>query len=477
MPPPDLSPPPVPPSHGAYPPRPGNALRPWVDGVPFYTRLLDAFERAHSRVWFVVSFIHRDFRFPGGQPLWDVLDRCAARGVDVRLLCWRNPSFFMPKNLLQGDPADLEFLARRRAPWKLRWDSSAPDPDHCHHQKLWVVDAGTPDEVGFAGGMTWGNSTLDRPAHDLQPHSRHDACVELRGPCVTDLAHSFIERWNQARSDPAGPPRWPSDEGCPDLPYPAQLAVPHAGDVTAQVSRTLQPGRYRQQAPPPGAPPFDPHAGESGIFYQYLAAIRAARRSVYLENQHPGEAHLLGALEDATARGVEVLLVVPGEPMAAIAREKEDVRSFHRSGRQGPAPRYLAEFEALGRLATSPRFTLASLARAAGPDAEIYTHAKLCVVDGQWLTCGSANLVDLSLHADHSELNVSAWSPAVARGLLAELLAEHTGAPPDPGERDEAAWLRQARAVALDNARRRGEGLPPRGHLHALDAANYPAPR
>jgi phosphatidylserine/phosphatidylglycerophosphate/cardiolipin synthase-like enzyme len=40
----------------------------------------------------------------------------------------------------------------------------------------------------------------------------------------------------------------------------------------------------------------------------------------------------------------------------------------------------------------------------------IYVHSKLMIVDSVFLTLGSANVVDLSMDKDHSELNVSLWS-------------------------------------------------------------------
>jgi phosphatidylserine/phosphatidylglycerophosphate/cardiolipin synthase-like enzyme len=98
---------------------------------------------------------------------------------------------------------------------------------------------------------------------------------------------------------------------------------------------------------------------------------------------------------------------------------------------RSPAPLRL-DLRGPGALADAPNFTLAALARSDVDPAtggwqqrEIYTHAKLCVVDGAWATIGSANLVDLSLLPDHTELNAALWSPEVCTRLLCELVAEH----------------------------------------------------
>ena len=104
----------VPAAHTPYPPRPGNLVTPWVDGVAFYGRLHAVLRAATRCVWGAISFMHRDFRFPDGTPLWDALDACAARGVDVRLLFWRNARFSTAgptdqptRNVFHGLPEDL----------------------------------------------------------------------------------------------------------------------------------------------------------------------------------------------------------------------------------------------------------------------------------------------------------------------------------------------------------------------------------
>jgi cardiolipin synthase len=425
--------PPVPTSQTPWPVRPGNTAIPWVDGVAFYGRLLAAIQAAKASVWGVLSFVHRDFTFPDGTLLWDAFDAAASRGLDVRLLCWRNTAFSLghgPSKIFHGTPDDLGFLAARGTRWRARWDDSHPDPGHCHHQKLWVIDAGQPSEISFVGGMTLGKSTVDGPEH-LRPHSRHDLFFELRGPASGDVAASFIQRWNHPRRAPDTPPPWPDDDG----PLPSIAPIPPAGDVPVQITRTSAPGRY-------GLP-----EGESGILAQYRLAFAAAERSIYIENQHPGEASLLSALRAALERGVTVVYLVPGEPMLAIRREKAR-----------PGGRYAETFRRLAALGEHPGFTLAALASPAG---EVYVHAKVCIVDGEWCTAGSANLVDLSLAANHTELNLSLWHGPTALALLAQLGGEHTGA--DLSGQDDRAIL----AAMSEAARQR------RGHLYALDPAAY----
>ena len=470
----------MPASRGPYPRRGGNRVIPWIDGVPFYERLAAAFRGARARVWAVVSFIEPGFRFPDGTAWWDLLDACQARGVDVRVLFWRTPRFFRTAHVFLGGAEDRAFLARRGAAWAARWDSSGADAPHCHHQKAFVVDAGEPDAIAFVGGMVLSTATLARPGHH-HGEEKHDAFLELRGPVVVDAEHNFVQRWNQARRDREAPP-WPDEARAGPLDLPTRVPPP-CGAVEVQLCRTIKPGIYPGTTRSPGGPPFDGSDGEQTILEHYREAFAAARRTIYIENQHPGELSLLAALERALVRGVRVVMVVPGEPMAAIRRASVEVAALAAEGRAADH-RYGPTFQQLAALARHPGFTLAALARSdrdaggAWVHREIYTHAKLCVVDGAWATLGSANLVDLSLTRDHSELNASFWGRDACMPLLRRLIGEHTDREaPD----DDLAALVDIAELARASRASRARGGPVLGGCYALDPARYgqdlPAPR
>lgn len=394
-----------------YPRRSFNKVTPWIDGVPFYERLIAAIRGARARVWAIVSFIQPDFQFPDGTLWWDLLDACVARGVEVRVLFWRNPRFFKTGHVFLGGAAEREFLRRRGAAWLGRWDSSGDDAGHCHHQKAYVVDAEEDGALAFVGGMVLSHATLARPGH-AQGFEKHDAFVELQGPVVFDAACNFVQRWNLARMDAEAPP-WPDARTAGALPLPVQ--VPAAcGDSDVQLARTVKAGCYECAE------------GEAEIFEHYKKMFAGARRTIYIENQHPGEYTLLKLLEEALLRGVRVVMVVPAEPMRAICAAAEEVLAL---GEGFAAHRYGATFRGLAALGRYAGFTLAALARSDpdGAHREIYTHAKLCVVDGEWMTIGSANLVDLSMLPDHTELNATIWDGPVCLKMLCDLVGEHTG--------------------------------------------------
>jgi cardiolipin synthase A/B len=454
----------VPPARsGAYPLRQANRVRPLVDGEPAFRRIGQAVEAARVRVWITVAFIDRDVQMPDGRgSFFDVLDRAAARGLDVRVLFWREPDLprLMPESAhFAGTPEEWRWLGERQARFLARWDHL---PRYCHHQKSWIVDAGEPGELAFVGGINLDHGSLVPPGHPPRAGdpSTHDLYLEIAGPASTDVAHNFVQRWNEAseRARPDG--CWPHAAAAADLPFPSRLAAT-AGAVPVQITRTVRGGRYTAAVAAPGAAPFAIDGGEASIAEQYLAAIDAARHGIYIENQFLASIEALERLAAAAARGVEVVFVLPSVPMEAV-------RSVRAEGRAAPF------FTALATLGALPNFTFAGLAASdtAGHPHDVYVHAKMMMVDDVWATIGSANLMTRSFHAD-TELNASLWDAATVAALRAELLREHLGV--DTAGADLVSALRTFARQAAANAerRRRGEALV--GLAFTIDTETYGA--
>jgi phosphatidylserine/phosphatidylglycerophosphate/cardiolipin synthase-like enzyme len=399
----------------SYPARPGNLVRTFVDGPAIARRIAQAIEQASRSVWVTVAFYSEDFLFPDGQgPLFDVLDRAVARGLDVRLLVWRpNPEATPNPRMFGGTPEQRALLAARGARFKIRWDRAAGV--FCQHQKSWVIDAGQPTETSFVGGLN-----LTSVAMRL-----HDVYVEVTGPSATDVRHNFVERWNEASERRAPDGNWACDPG-DELAY-ADRPGAACGASTVQIQRMLDPRRYPAKRV------------ERSILEQYQQAIDAARRTIYLQNQGipmPEVArHLLAAVE----RGVEVVMLVPAIAEQYVYDARHDSRE---------AARFWG-IEALGR---HDNFTLAGLAEyQAGRRRAAYVHAKMMVVDDVWLTVGSCNLHPFSL-AGHTEMNASVWDAAVARGLRNSLFDQHLGVA--TAHLDDGTALRVFRDVARANRKR-----------------------
>lgn len=257
-------------SSASCPRREGNRVLPLVGGREAFGRIAEAVDAARERVWLTIAFYGDDFRLPDGRGLFQLLEAAAARGVDVRAVCWLpNPE---SANYGRTYPID----APPRPGVKIRWDRAVGP--YCQHQKSWMVDA-----TGFVGGLNLTAVALER----------HDAYVEIDGPSAADVARNFVERWNAASE------RHDSD----DLPLPT--TVPAAcGSSAVQIQRMLR--------------------GETSILEQYERAIDAAQHTIHIENQAIPIPRIAARLDQALQRGVEVLLLVPAVPEHYVYDARKD---------------------------------------------------------------------------------------------------------------------------------------------------------
>jgi cardiolipin synthase len=133
-------------SSGSYPIRRDNLVRPFVDGVPAFRRIGEAIDRAQHSVWLTVTFYAEDFSFPDGRgSLFDVLDRAASRGLDVRVLFWRpNAESSGYGRTFPGTETERALLRACDSRLSARWDRA--HAAFVQHQKSWLIDAGQPSK-------------------------------------------------------------------------------------------------------------------------------------------------------------------------------------------------------------------------------------------------------------------------------------------------------------------------------------------
>jgi phosphatidylserine/phosphatidylglycerophosphate/cardiolipin synthase-like enzyme len=419
---------------GPYPIRPGNDVRPLIDGEPVFRRIGDVVESAQFSVWVTVAFLRDGFELPDGRgSFFDVLDRAAGRGLDVRvvfwrpteeLVGWRDVTFWgAPEHLARLEACDPRVL--------VRWDRSPTRA--CQHQKSWLVDAGRAESVAFVGGLNLNPQSVVAPGHRSgRDRQVHDVYVELHGPATTDVHHNFVERWNHA-TEATRTGGHPLELAAMPPPSPTP-AVPPRGDSVVQIQRTM---------------PF----GERAIFDQYRHAIASAERSIYIENQAIDVPAVLRCLRDALERGVEIVAIVPSEP-DELGRGRE------------------LSLNALRMLGRFEHFTLAGLALSDGDVArrDVYVHSKVMLVDDEWATIGSCNLHAWSLFGN-AELNASFWDPTVVRRLRCDLFAEHLDEQTAHLEPDAAH--RRFRAIAQRNRSLWESGSTWRGLALELDPGAY----
>jgi phosphatidylserine/phosphatidylglycerophosphate/cardiolipin synthase-like enzyme len=256
---------------------------------------------------------------------------------------------------------------------------------HCHHEKLVVID----DEVAFVGGIDLTDLSGDRydtPGHPARGRMGwHDVASRLRGPVVADVGRHVAQRWEAVTGERL--------EG-------ATPAGPGDGGVELQIVRTVPEKLYA----------FAPR-GDFRIIEAYLRALRSAQHLVYLENQFLWSPEVVAILADKLRRppaeDFRVLIMLPGRPNIG----EDDTR-----GQLG----VLAEADGGQRrfLATTIR------ARSGNTSDRVYVHAKVGIVDDNWLTLGSANLNAHSFYND-TEVNVVTCDAALALDTRRRLWASH----------------------------------------------------
>jgi cardiolipin synthase len=459
----------VPPARsGSYPVRHGNAVRPLVDGAVAFGRICAAVDAARRSVWITIAFHDRDFRMPGDHgSFFDVLDRAHARGLDVRVIFWRAPELEAkdPGIHFSGTEEERRWLADRGSRFLARWDR-LPKP-LCHHQKTWIVDAGSEGEVAFVGGINLDHASVAIPGHPYRDAGNiHDVYLELRGPAATDVHHNFVQRWNGASERQRADGAWPEPAAAGDLPFPTEASPPAASGVPVQITRTVRAGCYSDGTATPGGAAFAIEKGEQSILEQYVAAIDAAKRTIYFEDQLIASPTILVRMYAAMDRGVDIVFLVPGKAHPEFAEARQS--GAHAAG-----------FAFFDRLRERERFTLAGIASNHGPGHgpaqyhDVYVHSKIMLVDDAWATIGSANVVERSFRED-TELNASFWDPATVRALRCALFEEHLGQ--DTRGLDDRAALRLYREVALANRTRRERNEPLSGLAFAIDPARYGYP-
>jgi cardiolipin synthase len=441
---------------GSYPARHGNRVLPLIDGEPAFRRVCEAIEAARQSVWATVTFMWAAFEMPDGRgSALDVLDRAAARGIDVRVIFWRPgvETESLKPNAFWGSKSHLSLLEMRRSGIKIRWDRA--HPGFCQHQKSWLIDAGADDAIAFVGGINLNPHSVVAPGHAGEGHN-HDVYIELMGPSVVDVHHNFVQRWNEASERLEKDGRWGTGSET-SLQFPAQVPA-ERGCALAQIQRTIHRGRYLDGHATPEGIRFDIASGERSNFDQYCAAIHAARCSIYIENQYVDVPEIASCLHEALKRGVDVVLLMPARPDVGL--------------QSGPERRAL--LKARTELGTFERFMLAGIA-GLGTDGcrkPIYVHAKLMLVDDRWATVGSCNLHRFSLFGN-CEMNVAFAEPNVVRAFRCELFREHLDQ--DTSSMDDRSALDLFRRIARENRKKLDVGDHAwQGLAFELDLTTYP---
>lgn len=307
---------------------PGNHFELLENGEAFFPRVFEAIRAAQREVVLETFILFED---KIGQQLHAALLSAAHRGVEVHVLV---DGFGSPQlsDTFVGQLVNAGVHFRIFDPGR-RFLGQRLNLLRRMHRKIVVVDG----KLGFIGGI---NYSADHVA-DYGPEAKQDYSVAVRGPIVAQM-HRFAQEavlGNARRRPLQGRSAQPKEQ-------------PHAGTANAIfVTR-------------------DNHQHTNDIELHYRVALRSARHRVVIANAYffPGY-RFIREMRRAARRGVDVRLILQGQPDMAIARTAASMLYDHliRAG--------VRIYEYCDRP----------------------LHGKVALVDDEWSTVGSSNLDPLSL--------------------------------------------------------------------------------
>ncbi|MEO8280758.1 MAG: cardiolipin synthase ClsB [Ideonella sp.] len=305
----------------------GNKVSLLENGEAFFPRVNEAIAAAKKEILLETFILFED---KVGMKLHEALLNAARRGVEINVLVDGYGSPDLSAQFIGSlTEAGVRFRAFDPMP---RMFGLRLNVLRRMHRKLIVIDG----ERAFIGGINFSADHLT----DFGPQAKQDYSAEIEGPVVAHL-HQFARVAARVVQ-----PSWRS------MRRQVVDAPPPAGDADA-LFITRDNRHHRDD-----------------IERQYRLALRSAQRRVVIANTYffPGY-RFIRELRKAARRGVEVVLILQGEPDMPIVK-------------------------------TAASTLYENLIRA-GVQIHEYCrrplHGKVAVVDDDWATVGSSNLDPLSL--------------------------------------------------------------------------------
>lgn len=308
------------------------------------------------------------------------------------------------------------------------------DGDHplgsSHHQKAVVVD----DSVAFVGGIDLTAYRWDTREHRVTNPARvtpsgdaydpfHDVQAAVSGPAARALGDLLRRRWHRATGQSIPEVSAPGDR------WPDSLRD-WLEDVPVGIARTEPEWRGRAEV--------------REVERSYVELIRAARRSLYIENQYFTAPVVVDAIEQRLAEpdGPSVVIVLPERCSGWL--EEATMGALRRR-----AILQLLDGDTHGRLRVVYPVV------GGDPPVPVNVHAKVLIVDDTYARVGSSNLNNRSMGLDTEcdlilAAETEAHSAAIAR-FRSDLISEHLGLEID--EVDEATRNESSFVTAFDRLR------------------------
>jgi cardiolipin synthase len=371
----------------------GNQFSLLENGEEFFPRVFECIAAARREVVLETFILFED---KVGLALHAALLQAASRGaqIDITIDGFGSPDLspaFISALLQAGVRVHVFDPAPRLWGWRTNIFRRM-------HRKIVVVDG----ERAFVGGI---NYSADHLA-DFGPEAKQDYSVEVVGPLVAQI-HAFVHDALAASQRNA-----------------SQTMAGHLRERLADRAYRLAQGWRTPPAPAGDAAAIfvtrDNRQHTTDIERHYRIAIRAARHRVVIANAYffPGF-RLLKEMRKAARRGVDVRLILQGEPDMAIVKTAANML-YHNLLTAGV---HIYEY------------------------CERPLHGKVAVSDDEWSTVGSSNLDPLSLSLN-LEANVIVKDRAFNQHLSERLdyLMQHDCKQIRPGDLVESNWWRVVRS-------------------------------
>ena len=336
----------------------GNKIEPLINGDEAFPAMLAAIDGAKKSVALCTYIFDNDV---SGRKFVAALERATQRGVAVRVLVdSAGARYTFPPITWKLRGAKIPFAKFLPASLFTPWRVATINLRN--HRKSLIIDG----ELAFTGGMNirHGNILGGSPESRSTKHLVQDLHFRVTGPVVEELQAAFANDWNFTTGEILDGERW----------------FPELRETGGVIARVVPDG---------------PDGDFENVRWMLLAALAEAQTSVKIVTPYflPDNA-LITALNLAALRGVRVDIILPAE---------NNLPFVHWASR---AMWWQVLQRGCHLWLTPPPFD----------------HSKLMVVDGHWVSFGSANWDARSLRLNF-ELNVEGYGREFA-GEMEKIAAQ-----------------------------------------------------
>ncbi len=245
----------------------GNSVEMFYDGKRMFNSLLNDIENATRSIFIEFYIIFDDVL---GSSVIDALCRKGKEGVDVRVIGDGFGSRKLKKETLVAmKESNVRFTFINR----FRFPILDPRKNNCDHRKLVVIDS----SISYCGGF----NICDDYIGNGRLGEWRDSAVRMIGDVSKDIEFRFLQSWSFATGN-----------------HENFIVPDHENKGDVSISLIC------------GGPDIRPNP----ILMQYISMIRSAKDEILVNTPYLINAELMNELMDASSRGVNVKVIIPGRP-------------------------------------------------------------------------------------------------------------------------------------------------------------------